>query len=489
MHGKCLGACHRAYVKAGTPETWLTRPINGKRTIGGRLAAGETGSMTNSARLFMILLAMALWVGAAAAQDVPYSSTIEDLPGDLSMPSAAQPGVTAAGSSDPTSAAGIPAPSASAPFDGYDEHGLDEVVPDAHGHWMGAGMAPIESTGTWLRRGFWYFETDGVIWNRLWNRDDKLFAAQDTQVNNPQFFSRLNPVPILNTNRLLYLESAHPGQDGSVRMTLGNFLFRDSRNRDHLMEFTAFGGGDWEQNRVITSTVNFGLQVPFFIDGFNRSFDNSTRQTVDYKSDYKSFELNYRVKQRLRRDQLIMDANGNWHRAANSGFEREYLAGFRFMNMGESLDWQAQDIQEDQAGTLGNDGRYQIETDNDMIGFQLGGGITYQAPRWSIGMSCRGGVYANDASGRLRLDFSSDDADDFDLRLKEDELSMIGEARLLGRFHLTPSVSLRTAYEMMFMESVAMAPYQATFIPEFAFLNTTGDPFYHGASFGFEAYW
>jgi hypothetical protein len=98
-------------------------------------------------------------------------------------------------------------------------------------------------------------------------------------------------------------------------------------------------------------------------------------------------------------------------------------------------------------------------------------------------------VYANDATGQTALDFTSDDDDDFSLYLKEDELSFIGEARLLGRFHLTPNVSLRAAYEMMFMESVAMAPYQATFIPEFAFLNTTGDPFYHGASFGFEGYW
>jgi hypothetical protein len=282
----------------------------------------------------------------------------------------------------------------------------------------------------------------------------------------------------------MYLESAHPGQDGSVRATLGHFFFRDSRNRDHLAEFTVLGGGDWQQDRLITSTVNFGLQVPFYIDGFNRSFDNSTRQTVNYASDYKSFELNYRVKQRPRRDQLIMDANGQWHRAANSGFEREYLAGLRFMNLGETLDWQAFDIQ-----ALGNDGRYQIETDNDMIGLQLGGGVTYQAPRWSIGIDCRGGIYANDATGQTALDFTSDDNNDFNLYLKEDELSFIGEARLLSRFHLTPSFSLRASYEMMFMESVALAPYQATFIPAFAFLNTTGDPFYHGASFGFEGYW
>lgn len=444
--------------------------------------------MANSARI-IILLTAGLCTGMVTAQDMPFSAPYDDLPGELSLPSAAADGPRMSTGAAVEPSGGIPAPDASAPFEGYEEHGFDDIGGEMHGHWMGAGMAPIESSGTWLRRGFWYLETDGVIWNRLWNRDDKLVAAQDPQVNSPQFFSRLNPVPILTTNRLMYLESAHPGQDGSVRATLGHFFFRDSRNRDHLAEFTIMGGGDWEQDRVITSTVNFGLQVPFYIDGFNRSFDNSTRQTIDYASDYKSFELNYRVKQRLGRDQLVMDANGEWHRAANSGFEREYLAGLRFMNLGETLDWQAFDILEDQAGTLGNDGRYRIETDNDMIGIQLGGGITYQAPRWSIGLSCRGGVFANDATGQTTLNFTSDNVDDFNLYLKEDELSFIGEARLLGRFHLTPNISLRAAYEMMYMESVALAPYQATFIPEFAFLNTTGDPFYHGASFGFEGYW
>jgi len=443
--------------------------------------------MANSTRVIVLFLAAALCVSAAVAQDMPMYDAVDELPGDFSTPSGAsgEAGLSSPAVSDAND--GVPAPSAAAPFEGYEENSLDDFGPDAQG-FMASG-APIESRGTWLRRGFWYLETDAVIWNRLWNRDDKLFAAQDPQVNSPSFFSRLNPVPILNTNRLLYLESAHPGQDGSVRATLGNFLFRDSRNRDHSAEFTILGGGDWEQNRVITSDGNFGLQVPFYIDGLNRSFDNSSRQTVDYGSDYKSVELNYRVKSRLRRDQMVMDANGNWHRAANSGFEREYLTGLRFMNLGESLDWRAEDIQFDQAGTLGNDGRYQVSTDNDMFGFQLGTGLTYQAPRWSIGMSGKGGVYANNATGQTVLDFTIDDDGDSNVELAEHQLSFVGEARLLGRFHLTPNISFRSAYELMFINAVALAPAQATFIPEFGFLNTTGDPFYHGASFGFEGYW
>lgn len=442
--------------------------------------------MTNLARITAFFLAT-VCVSMAVAQDIPFSNSYDELPGDFRAPARPSAAAEATLPSVGGRTLNVGGPDETSPFVSHDGGDFDHIGPDLSG--IFPGIAPIESTGTWLRRGFWYVETDAVIWNRLWNRDDKLFAAQDPQVNSPAFFSRLNPVPILNTNRLMYLESAHPGQDGSVRATLGNFLFRDSRNRDHSAEFTIMGGGDWEQNRVITSTVDFGLQVPFYIDGFNRGFDNSTRQTVDYVSDYKSFELNYRVKQRLGRDQLVMDANGQWHRAANSGFERDYLAGIRYMNLGEYLDWRAEDIQNGNSGELGHDGRYQVSTDNDMIGFQLGGGFTYQASRWSVGITAKGGVYANDATGQTVLDFTLDDDGDSNVYLKEDQLSFVGETRILGRFHLTPNMSLRAAYEMMFISSVALAPSQATFIPEFAFLNTTGDPFYHGVSFGFEAYW
>jgi hypothetical protein len=442
--------------------------------------------MANSTRLIGLFLIAGLFVSIAAGQDFPSSNWDDELPQEMPLPQSGA-GMDFGTSPDQSVMVGAPM-DASAPFEGYQDPGL---VPDLHAPFP----APIESTGTWLRRGFWYAETDAVIWNRLWNRDDKLMAAADPQVEDPNFFSPFNPARFFITNRLMYLESDHPGEDGSVRATLGHFFFRDSRNRDHTAEFTVMGGGDWQQDRVITSEQNFGLFVPFYIDGNNPSFDQSTKQSISYGSDYTSFEANYRVKQRLGRDRLVMDPNGCWHRDANPGFEREFLAGLRFIELGEQLDWRAEDIREGTSTELGNDGRYYINTDNDLFGFQLGTGMTYQSKRWSLGISCRGGIYINDASGATSLDFTINDDDpdvvnnDYSNFLREDELSFQGEARLLGRFHITPNFSLRAAYELMFMDSVALAPFQATFIPEFGFLNTSGDPFYHGASFGFEGYW
>jgi len=448
--------------------------------------------MSKSTRMIGLIMTAALWAAVAAAQGPPMSHSDGSMPEELSLPlplpddemESNLPAPSPSLLDDEQSMMTHPTGDSSVPFDGYEAEAHKHFGPDAHGMWYGP-TAPIESTGTWLRRGFWYAEADAVIWNRMWNRDDKIFAAQDQNVENPLFFLQ----GFLNTNRLLILNASNPGQDASVRTTLGHFLFRDAKNRDHTAEFTVLGGGEWEQNRVIASEGNFGLFVPFTEDGGNRSFDQSTRQTLDYSSHYKSFEGNYRVKSRLRRDQMVMDSNGNWHRAANASFVKEYLAGLRFLELRDRLDWRAEDIQNGTSQELANDGSYVVLTDNDLFGPQLGAGLAYEAPRWSLGAHVKGGVFVNDAIGRTTLNFTLDDTDDADLRFVENELSFVGEFKLQSRFHITPNVSLRAAYEMMYIESVALAPSQVTFITDFSYLNTTGDPFYHGASFGLEGFW
>ncbi len=442
--------------------------------------------MTNSTKMIGLIMTVALWAGVAVGQGPTLPGAGEDLPPDLELPlptmDNAAP-MSTMQSEDGTNEFLVPESYPAATVDEYDLNG-ECGYPDAGGMWN--QIAPIESTGTWLRRGFWYAEADAVIFNRMWNRNSKRFAAQDPNVTIPPVNNNslgFNPI-FLNTNRILIINGALPGQDASVRATLGNFLFRDSRNRDHTVEFTVFGGGNWEQDRVLSSSTANGLFVPFIIDGGNRSFNASTRQTINYASNLDSFEFNYRVRQRLGHDQLIMDPNGGWHRAANSGFERDYLAGLRFLQLGEKFNWRAEDII-----NMGDDGSYLIRTNNNLFGFQMGVGLTYQASRWSIGARAKGGVFLNDALGRSNLNFTADDTDDADLRLRANELSFVGEFGLQGRFHVLPNVSLRAGYDMMLITSQALAPNQATFITDYSFLNTTGTPFYHGASFGFEWYW
>lgn len=447
---------------------------------------GENSIMTNSTRLIGLIMTASLWAGIASAQGLP-SDLGDDLPPDLTLPlsGGASLAAPAMQSADSQSASPDGATQSLESTDGYYPGvGCEPYRPDLHGLW--AELAPIESTGTWLRRGFWYAETDAVIYNRMWARKDKRFAAEDINVTDgptPGVNLGFNPI-FLNTNRILILNGSLPGEDATFRGTLGNFLFRDAHNRDHTVEFTFINGGNWEQERSMSSVAPNGLFVPYFIAGHNRTFNLSSQQTMDYSSTLGSFEMNYRVRSRLGHDQLIMDPNGCWHRAANAGFEREYLVGLRVLQLVDNLDWRARDVE-----VVGADGSYLIHTDNDLFGFQIGTGMTYQAPRWSLGATCKGGVFLNDALGHSQLDFTADDDNDANLRLRENQLSFVGEFKLLGRYHVLPNVSVRAGYEMMLITSAALAPPQANFIPETTYLNTTGNPFYHGASFGFEWFW
>jgi hypothetical protein len=463
--------------------------------------------MSNSPRLLGLIMTAVLLAGGARGEDLPMPAADGPAGSDLSLPpfEAEDERALSPGAGDESMLSGMGTGGAES-FEDYQDwysRGHGPLLSEHHGLWLNQ-PAPIESTGTWLRRGFWYAEAEGVIWNRHWNRDAKFMAADDSSVTSIGFFPRhpnlAGQEAIFDTNRMLMLDGAQPGEDTSVRFTLGHFLFRDAGNRDHTAEFTVFGGGDWHQHRVISSVEPFELFVPFYISGAagvftpqgqftgvvegNRTFNFSSRQEIDYSSTFRSFETNYRVKRRLRRDQMIMDANGNWHRATNPGWTREYLVGLRYMNLRDILDWRAEDIEE-----LGDDGSYLIRADNDMFGFQMGAGFAYERARWSVGVQSKAGVFVNNASGRTALNFTADDLDDADLRLQNDELSFVGEAKLIGRWHILPDLSLRASYEMMYISAVALAPNQATFITDFSYLNTSQDPFYHGASFGIEGFW
>src|SRR4051794_18119111 len=218
---------------------------------------GEIESMTNSTRLIGLIMTVALWAGVAAAQGPAFNGA-EELPPDEALPSMQMSGGSAAQPADDGGQFGAPQSYGAAPTDGYDVNG-ECGYPDEGGMWN--EIAPIESTGTWLRRGFWYAEADALIFARTWDRNDLRMAAGDPNVNNPpvnQVSIGFNPI-FLNTNRIMILNGSLPGEDATVRATLGNFLFRDSRNRDHSVEFTAMGGGVWEQDRQMSSAAPNGL--------------------------------------------------------------------------------------------------------------------------------------------------------------------------------------------------------------------------------------
>jgi hypothetical protein len=277
-----------------------------------------------------------------------------------------------------------------------------------------------------------------------------------------------------------------PGAEGTPRLTLGRFLFRDDANRDHNLEFVAWGGGNWSQQGELTGT---DLEVPIQIDGFNPSFDGAQATNYKYDSWFNNFELNYHVKQRMLKDRMELEPSGHWVRRANPTRSNAFLAGLRLFNLSEQLYWNAFGIPDGNDDGVTETGNYYVNTNNMLIGTQLGASSTYETARWSAGAWCKGGMYLNIMD--LQSDFAvtgnvtSGSAD-----LQGDNIAFIGQAGVLGKYHIRPNLSLRVGLEVMLINHLAVAPSQLDFVPSGNTTISSGsDNYYMGGSLGFESYW
>jgi hypothetical protein len=350
----------------------------------------------------------------------------------------------------------------------------------------------FESSGTWLRRGFWYAEGDYLLVNKSWDRKGLLFGFEGGQQTGGistapgTQFGSVGFGPVFSFNPLL-IDGSKPGADGMARVTLGRFLFRDANNRDHSAQFTYYGGGQWKQNSSIEASTNNGIVVNDFIDRVNPSFDGAQSMGFGYDTGFDSVETNYSVKSRLGRDQMQLRPDGSWVRAANSSNTYGYLVGLRYVNLTELLTINAErnpDI------TTSEGGDYFVETDNDLFGGQLGFSIAHETARWSLGLNVKGGSFWN------RMDLNSEftagpttNVSRGETRSTEDNLSFVGEAQFLGKWHLRPNMSLRAGFEVLFVDSLALAPHQVNFIPGgYTPIADDGDIVCLGSSVGIEVY-
>ncbi|MEN1678064.1 MAG: BBP7 family outer membrane beta-barrel protein [Planctomycetota bacterium] len=369
--------------------------------------------------------------------------------------------------------------------------------PAANGYELPDAIAPVETTGTWLDRGYWYCQAEAVAMVRQWNRQRLILAGDGTILLGPTGaiagFSQ--------SNRNLSLGRSTPGREGSVRFTLGRFLFRDNDNRDHSAEFTVFGGGEYGQNSEVVTAIDptlggTGMQVLTGTDlNALESFDGAESMAIQYDSRINSFEMNYVISTRLNRDRMELMPTGEWVRRANSGLTYKFLGGLRYIDLTENVAWSADNIFANAFVPTGANGLYDVRTSNDMFGVQGGFACAYQGSRWSLTTTGKLAALANDLKTRAGLSYTEGDTGDVidDISSsnsnRTDTISMLGELSVIGRLHLRPNISWRTGYRMMYVTHVALAPHQLDFQPDDARVNSTGDIFYHGLSTGLDFYW
>lgn len=355
--------------------------------------------------------------------------------------------------------------------------------------------AALESTGTWLRRGFWYSELDILIMDRVWRRDNFVLAFQATGASTT------------GLDNTLIIEGGRTGAEATPRLNIGRFLFRDHKNRDHTIEFVAFGGGQWSTSGRLDATAGGTLttgfdniatgdltgQITFLqpLDQGNVSFDGATSTEYEYDSRFNNFELNYHLKSRMQKDRMEMGPNGRWVRRAKPSISRSLLAGIRYFDLNEDFDWNAFGIDADNdPNTAAESGSYQVRTDNDLIGTQLGFSWTYETARWSLGLSNKSGMYWNhtDVDSNFEVTGGVTSGDN---EISIDNLSFLVEGALVGKWHLAQNFSLRAGMEVLYVSSVAHAAEQLNFVPvqtaQTSIVN--GNSTFLGGLIGFEGYW
>ncbi|MEM6798917.1 MAG: BBP7 family outer membrane beta-barrel protein [Planctomycetota bacterium] len=441
-------------------------------------------------RSLLAIAALIAGASAAAAQELPPAPT--NAPGAAAAEVVTPPASPTA----PTeSSVAVETPKSDTPVSDSLSASLG-VTPNAN-LWDSCPTV-TESSGTWINRGYWYSQVEAVVMQREWNRTNTILAGDS------------------GSARLLTLGRTSPGREGSLRTTLGRFLFRDADNRDHNFEFTFLGAGEFGQNSEVFgspfATTTVGgitindpfLVVPFDIDqGALFSFDGAERMFVQYDSRFNSIEANYTGSTRLESDRMELMPTGQWVRRVNTGLTYQWLAGLRYFDLTENIFWRAANIQNDFDGlgideTIdfnGEDGVYTGRTSNDLYGLQMGGGVTYEGKRFSIAALSKLGILANDISTSNDLVYTDATTGivptgaGFSDSNRTDTLSFLTEFSVVARYRLRPNIALRAGYHLLYVTEVALEPHQINFAPGDATVATSGDSFYHGISTGLDFYW
>ncbi|MCH2113906.1 MAG: BBP7 family outer membrane beta-barrel protein [Pirellulales bacterium] len=335
-------------------------------------------------------------------------------------------------------------------------------------HVFACDPALLESTGTWLRRGFWSAEFDITFFDRIWRKDPMVLIGEN------------------GTSNALIVDGGVSGAEASPRLKVSRFFFRDHMNRDHTAEMIFYGGGQWTQiarlDAAQTSLTTAG-------SGGNASFTGATSSQFEYNNRFNDFELNYHLKTRMRNDRMELEPSGRWVRRAQPSSTCSLIAGIRYFDVNEDFSWDAFGIPDADTDGITETGNYRIRSDNDLIGAQGGFSWTHERARWSLGVRTKGGLYWNHTNVNSTFGVSGGITAGGS-QVEVDNLSFIVEASLLGKWHLRPNLSLRTGLEMLYVSSIAHAVEHANFIP----ISTgqgvaTGDSTYMGGTFGFEQYW
>ncbi len=164
------------------------------------------------------------------------------------------------------------------------------------------------------------------------------------------------------------------------------------------------------------------------------------------------------------------------------------LAGFRYTRLSEDLNFQT-------IGTSGN-AFFATQAENDLVGFQGGGDVWVTVRQGCrIGAQGKAGIYNNRTEYAANIFSSALAFEEFEVA-KADHVSFIGEGNVSLVMDLLPSWSLRAGYDVLFINTVALAANNFDFDNAIflggsrpSVLYEESSALYHGGNIGLEYVW
>lgn len=348
-------------------------------------------------------------------------------------------------------------------FDEPEQECYDPFDPEA--------PAPKASSGEWIRGGHWYTEQSVVYMSRAVNVRNKIDLAID-----------LTSAPLAHYQKILDIPLDMGFQPG-FRSTLGRYIGRDARNRDHSVEFTFLGMTHWRNGAELTAVTPGGIFSIVDASLATPAYNASDMQSFTQSSNFNSYELNYRISRRPTRDRMIYTRDSTWVQENTPTLLPALFGGLRVISVNERLNYLAE-------SSVAN-GAYNVLTHNNMVGLQGGVDLFYERPEWRLGIRLKGGILVNwaDESTQVRILDSAGTpvVPNRDEHASTDIMALLGEISFIGAYQIRPNVAFRVSYDLMWLTNMTLAQNQINFTPSTAPISANEHSLlFQGVSVGFE---
>ncbi len=314
--------------------------------------------------------------------------------------------------------------------------------------------APAVSSREWLRKGYWYTQQSAVFMSRSTNVKNSTVLSTDFSSSSVAHYLNFLQIPI------------DPGFRPGVRSTVGRYIGRDARNRDHSVEFTFLGFANWKTagglDAAIPGNIFSNIDPAAAVTGASTPvFNAANTQTFAEASSFDSYELNYVIDRRPVRDQMVYTRDSTWIRRGTPSRMPAIFAGIRVVTINERLNYLS-------SSSVGN-GTYNIFTHNNLVGPQAGFDWFFDHNDWRLGTRLKGGAmvnWTNQTTSVQILDFAGAPlVPNRNQHASDNIFAFVGEINFIGAYRLRPNFAIRVSYDLMWVTSLALAQNQLNFTP------------------------